>query len=187
MKLMLEDRVFLLFGYVGTPTVTRVLPILKKFQDEQVYLFFPFTGAQPQREPPYGDFAFNLRASYRQETAGPRRQLRWRRQEADRRVLPGRCLWPQRLGRSPGGPEGARRANCRRGDLPPRTKVHRKHEAAGGNTAGRFPGSGDLYRFVCCLRRLRSRRRGPGPPGSDSQPLLRGEREPPSASQRGPG
>ena len=70
MKLMLEDNVFLLFGYVGTPTVTRVLPLLKKFQDERVYLFFPFTGAQPQREPPYGDFAFNLRASYRQETAG---------------------------------------------------------------------------------------------------------------------
>ena len=70
MKLMLEDRVFLLFGYVGTPTVTRVLPLLKKFQDEKVFLFFPFTGAQPQREPPYGDFAFNLRASYRQETAG---------------------------------------------------------------------------------------------------------------------
>ena len=70
MKLMLEDRVFLLFGYVGTPTVTRVLPLLKKFQNERVYLFFPFTGAQPQREPPYGDFAFNLRASYRQETNG---------------------------------------------------------------------------------------------------------------------
>ena len=70
MKLMLEDQVFLLFGYVGTPTVTRVLPILKKFQDESVFLFFPFTGAQPQREPPYGEFAFNLRASYAQETAG---------------------------------------------------------------------------------------------------------------------
>ena len=69
-QLMIEDQVFLLFGYVGTPTVTRVLPLLKKFQDENVYLFFPFTGAQPQREPPYGDFAFNLRASYRQETAG---------------------------------------------------------------------------------------------------------------------
>ncbi len=68
--LMLEDEVFALFGYVGTPTVTRVLPMLKKFQDRQVYLFFPFTGAQPQREPPYGAFAFNLRASYRQETAG---------------------------------------------------------------------------------------------------------------------
>ena len=70
MKLMLEDQVFLLFGYVGTPTVTRVLPILKKFQDEDVFLFFPFTGAQPQRQPPYGEFAFNLRASYAQETAG---------------------------------------------------------------------------------------------------------------------
>lgn len=69
-KLMLEDQVFALFGYVGTPTVTRVLPILKKFQDKDFLLFFPFTGAQPQREPPYGDFAFNLRASYRQETEG---------------------------------------------------------------------------------------------------------------------
>ena len=70
MKLLLEDDVFLLFGYVGTPTVTRVLPLLKKLQDSKAYLFFPFTGAQPQREPPYGAFAFNLRASYRQETAG---------------------------------------------------------------------------------------------------------------------
>ncbi len=70
MKLMLEDEVFLLFGYVGTPTVTRVLPLLKKFQDENIFMFFPFTGAQPQRQPPYGDFAFNLRASYAQETAG---------------------------------------------------------------------------------------------------------------------
>ena len=70
MTLMLEDQVFLLFGYVGTPTVTRVLPMLKKFQDRNMLLFFPFTGAQPQREPPYGDFAFNLRASYGQETGG---------------------------------------------------------------------------------------------------------------------
>ena len=70
MKLVLEDGVFLLFGYVGTPTVTRVLPMLKLFENRNIYMFFPFTGAQPQREPPYGDFAFNLRASYRQETAG---------------------------------------------------------------------------------------------------------------------
>ena len=70
MNLVLEDSVFLLFGYVGTPTVTRVLPMLKLFQNRNVYMFFPFTGAQPQREPPYGEFAFNLRASYRQETAG---------------------------------------------------------------------------------------------------------------------
>ena len=70
MELLLRDRVFALFGYVGTPTVTRVLPILKKFQQENVYIFFPFTGAQPQREPPYDEFAFNLRASYQEETAG---------------------------------------------------------------------------------------------------------------------
>ncbi len=75
LKLMLEEKVFLLFGYVGTPTVTRVLPMLKKFQDERIYMFFPFTGAQPQREAPYGDFAFNLRPSYRQETAGLVRNL----------------------------------------------------------------------------------------------------------------
>lgn len=70
MSLMLDDKVFLLFGYVGTPTVTRVLPLLKKFQENRIYIFFPFTGAEPQREPPYDDFAFNLRASYQQETAG---------------------------------------------------------------------------------------------------------------------
>ena len=69
-ELIQDDSVFLLFNYVGTPTVTRALPVLKKFRDQQVYLFFPFTGAEPQREPPYGEFAFNLRASYRQETAG---------------------------------------------------------------------------------------------------------------------
>ncbi len=69
-KLIVDDKVFALFGYVGTPTVTRVLPVLKKFQDLDILLFFPFTGAQPQRQPPYDEFAFNLRASYRQETAG---------------------------------------------------------------------------------------------------------------------
>jgi ABC-type branched-subunit amino acid transport system substrate-binding protein len=65
----LED-VFLLYNYVGTPTVTRILPLLKRYSEQSVYLFFPFTGAQPQREPPYDEFVFNLRASYRQETAG---------------------------------------------------------------------------------------------------------------------
>ena len=69
-RLIQDETVFLLFNYVGTPTVTRALPVLKKFRDSRVYLFFPFTGAEPQREPPYGEFAFNLRASYRQETAG---------------------------------------------------------------------------------------------------------------------
>lgn len=69
-RLIEKDNVFLLFDYVGTPTVTRVLPILKSYSDRDVYLFFPFTGAQPHRQPPYEEFVFNLRASYHQETEG---------------------------------------------------------------------------------------------------------------------
>ena len=69
-RLIEDDRVFLLFNYVGTPTVTRILPLLKRYQAEHFSLFFPFTGAQPQREPPYDAYVFNLRASYREETAG---------------------------------------------------------------------------------------------------------------------
>jgi len=55
---------------VGTPTTARCLPLLKRHRDQSVLLFFPFTGAQPQRHQPYGKFVFNLRASYYQETAG---------------------------------------------------------------------------------------------------------------------
>ncbi len=70
-RLVDRDDVFLLFDYMGSPTVTRVLPLLKKFHDNErhVYLFFPFTGAEPQRQFPYNEFVFNLRASYHQETA----------------------------------------------------------------------------------------------------------------------
>ena len=70
-RLVEKDDVDCLFNYVGTPTVTRVLPVIKHFNyDKPVYLFFPFTGAQPQREFPYEEYVFNLRASYRQETWG---------------------------------------------------------------------------------------------------------------------
>lgn len=69
-KLIEKDKVFLLFDYVGTPTVTRVLPLLKSYSGRYVYLFFPFTGAQPHRQIPYDAFVFNLRASYHQETEG---------------------------------------------------------------------------------------------------------------------
>ena len=70
LTLVEQDDVFALFGYVGTPTVTRVLPLLKMNADRPLYLLFPFTGANPQRQPPYDRFVFNLRASYQQETAG---------------------------------------------------------------------------------------------------------------------
>lgn len=69
-KLVEEDEVFALFNYVGTPTVTRVLPLLKLYRDRHIFLLFPFTGAQPQRQPPYAEFVFNLRASYADETRG---------------------------------------------------------------------------------------------------------------------
>jgi len=69
LKLLDEDKIFLLMNYVGTPTVTRVLPILKIFETRDIFLFFPFTGAEPQRTQPYMDYVFNLRASYLQETA----------------------------------------------------------------------------------------------------------------------
>ncbi|GAQ95030.1 ABC-type branched-chain amino acid transport system, substrate-binding protein [Thermodesulfovibrio aggregans] len=69
-KLVEEDNVFTLFNYVGTPTVTRILPILKSYSNRNIYLFFPFTGALPHRKPPYDEYVFNLRASYEQETGG---------------------------------------------------------------------------------------------------------------------
>lgn len=69
-RLIEKDRVFLLFDYVGTPTTTRCLPLLKLHRDRSIFLFFPFTGAEPQRQPPYGEFVFNFRPSYYQETGG---------------------------------------------------------------------------------------------------------------------
>lgn len=70
-----RDRVALLFGYVGTPTVTRALPLLKHFERLQPLMLFPFTGADAQRAAPYNQFSYNLRASYDQETAGLVRNL----------------------------------------------------------------------------------------------------------------
>lgn len=69
-RLLEDDEVFALFNYVGTPTVTRVLPLLRQFSANDVYLFFPFTGAEPHRQEPYSDYVFNLRASYFNETEG---------------------------------------------------------------------------------------------------------------------
>jgi len=69
-ELVERDRAALLFGYVGTPTVTRVLPLLKHYGERAPYMLFPFTGAEPNRQPPYSAYVFNLRASYAQETAG---------------------------------------------------------------------------------------------------------------------
>ena len=65
---IVQDDVFALADYVGTPTATHVLPLLQKFQDRHIYMLFPFTGAQPLRAEPFGKYVFNLRASYFDET-----------------------------------------------------------------------------------------------------------------------
>ncbi|MBG0790667.1 MAG: ABC transporter substrate-binding protein [Desulfovibrionaceae bacterium] len=65
-----RDNVFALCSYVGTPTTTCILPLLQKFQDRNIYLLFPFTGAQPLRTEPFGRYVYNLRASYFDETTG---------------------------------------------------------------------------------------------------------------------
>jgi ABC-type branched-subunit amino acid transport system substrate-binding protein len=66
-QLLEKDHVFFLSNYVGTPTLTRALPVIKRYADQQVLLVGNFTGAQPQREAPYVEHVFNVRASYRQE------------------------------------------------------------------------------------------------------------------------
>ena len=67
LQLIEKDNVFFLSNYVGTPTLTRALPLIKRYAAQQVILVGNFTGAQPQRESPYGEHVFNIRASYRQE------------------------------------------------------------------------------------------------------------------------
>ncbi len=68
-ELIDKRKIFALFGGVGTPTIVRVLPLIEQHQREGLFQFSNFTGAQAQREPPYDKYVFNVRASYRQETA----------------------------------------------------------------------------------------------------------------------
>jgi len=62
--LITEDKVFALFGYVGTPTSSAAVPIASK---AQVPYLFPFTGAEFLRNP-VNKWVFNVRASYFDET-----------------------------------------------------------------------------------------------------------------------
>lgn len=65
--LITRDHALFLFDYVGTPTLTRVLPLLQLYEAEQVVNVGPMTGAEPQRRPPYSQYVFNIRASYNEE------------------------------------------------------------------------------------------------------------------------
>jgi branched-chain amino acid transport system substrate-binding protein len=59
-----KDRVFALFGYVGTPTSNAALPI---FTEAKVPFVGPLTGANSLREP-FNRYVFNIRAGYFDET-----------------------------------------------------------------------------------------------------------------------
>ena len=59
-----QDKVFALFGYVGTPTSNAALPI---FTPAKVPFVGPLTGANSLREP-FNRYVFNIRASYFDET-----------------------------------------------------------------------------------------------------------------------
>jgi ABC-type branched-subunit amino acid transport system substrate-binding protein len=63
-KKLIADGVFLLFGYVGTPTSNAAKPI---FTEAQVPFVGPFTGAESLRTP-VNRYIFNVRASYFAET-----------------------------------------------------------------------------------------------------------------------
>ena len=61
---LIDDDVFCLFGYVGTPTSLAALPLATK---ARIPFVAPFTGAMGLRNP-FNHHAFHVRASYNDET-----------------------------------------------------------------------------------------------------------------------
>ena len=64
-KLIVDDQVFALFCYVGTPTTVKIIPLVN---EARIPLLGMFTGANALREP-FSRYIVNVRASYYQETA----------------------------------------------------------------------------------------------------------------------
>lgn len=62
-RLIFTDKVYALFGFVGTPTVKSILPIL---EDLEIPFFAPFTGASFLRNGNNSNF-INFRSSYKEE------------------------------------------------------------------------------------------------------------------------
>ena len=63
-RFLIEDQVFGLFCYVGTPTTVKIIPLV---EETKVPLLGMFTGANALREP-FTPYLINVRASYYQET-----------------------------------------------------------------------------------------------------------------------
>lgn len=63
-RLILEEQVFALFCYVGTPTTVKIIPLVN---EAKIPLVGMFTGANRLRQP-VNPYLINIRASYYQET-----------------------------------------------------------------------------------------------------------------------
>jgi ABC-type branched-subunit amino acid transport system substrate-binding protein len=70
-RLIIQDKVFALFCYVGTPTTVKIIPILEQ---ARLPLLGVFSGANALREP-LNRYIINIRASYYQETQEAVRHL----------------------------------------------------------------------------------------------------------------
>lgn len=70
-KLIVQDKVFCLFGYVGTPTTVKIVPLV---EDAKIPVLGMFTGANALREP-LKRYLINVRASYYQETGAAVKHL----------------------------------------------------------------------------------------------------------------
>jgi branched-chain amino acid transport system substrate-binding protein len=75
-RLIVEDNVFALFSYVGTPTTVKIIPLV---QEARIPLVGMFTGAHALREP-LSRYLINVRASYYQETGAMVQHLVEKRQ-----------------------------------------------------------------------------------------------------------
>ncbi len=62
-RLLTKDKVFALFGFVGTPTIKAIMPIIS---DSDIPFIAPFSGASFLREPKRDNFV-NFRSSYANE------------------------------------------------------------------------------------------------------------------------
>jgi ABC-type branched-subunit amino acid transport system substrate-binding protein len=130
LRLLEEEGVFLLSGYVGTPTLTRALPFIKQYaqeHDEDLAVVGVFTGAQPQREPPYVEYVFNIRASYRQEMMALVDQF-WRAGAREFGVFYQIDAYGRSGTDGVAAPASTGRYHCRRGDLCARREIRGRHE-----------------------------------------------------------
>lgn len=70
-KLIVQDKVFALFCYVGTPTTVKILPLV---EEAKIPVVGMFTGANALRDP-HNHYLINVRASYYQETGAAVKHL----------------------------------------------------------------------------------------------------------------